>query len=250
MKNVFPAFTSVPLVKASTKLDFITLIDHGYRPPIAFRTLEHLKFWMAAHRLESRSVRYKRLKQIENERAFAVIGKVETPLGTLDYSQVWAHVGLRKYRAACERYVEMVYGHGVNLTEDDVDHAVSASHLKTYWPDAWVNILYAKNGINRAVGAMLEKSLRPPTGDRISLNLESLLKLLFDKQKEKLSVKHVRQYFITACDEAFPQPDNPDLALAISMFSARSMLNVMAEEYDPTFQPFFPFIALSELQAE
>jgi superfamily I DNA/RNA helicase len=32
---------------------------------------------------------------------------VDTPLGPLDYSQVWAHVGLRKYRAACERAVEV-----------------------------------------------------------------------------------------------------------------------------------------------
>ncbi|MGO8455317.1 hypothetical protein ACC779_36375 [Rhizobium ruizarguesonis] len=245
MKNVTPAFHSYPFVTVSAGLDFQTLVENGYRPPIAFRTIDHLQNWMTKHRLRAISIRYKQRKQIEAELAFVVEGKVQTPIGALDYSQVWAHVSLRIYRAACERYVEMRYGTGVNLTEHDVDHAVSANHLKQHWPGAWVNILYAKNGINRAVGAMLEKSLRPPTGDQILFNLESVLKLFYEKQGKKLSVKHVREYFLVACNEAFiVSNDNPDLPLALNIFSARSMLNDIAEEYDSEFLALDPFVTI------
>ncbi|KQR26924.1 hypothetical protein ASF91_19765 [Rhizobium sp. Leaf155] len=228
-----------PFVKISAGLDFQTLVEHRFRPPIAFRTIDHLRNWMAEHDLRETSIRYKKRREIEAELCFVVEGKVTTPLGALHYSQVWAHVNFGSYRAACERYVEMRYGSGVDLTEHDVDHAVSSKHLRQHWPGAWINIFYAENGINRSVGAMLEKTLLPPVENKILFNLESLLKLFYEKRGQKLAAKHVRGYFISACNEAFiVSHDNPDLPTAINIISARSVFNGIAGEYDPELVAF------------
>lgn len=46
-----PSFSSHPFVVVSTGLDFQTLVEHGYRAPIAFRTKDHLRNWAKDHQL-------------------------------------------------------------------------------------------------------------------------------------------------------------------------------------------------------
>lgn len=109
MKNITPAFHLFPFVKISAGLDFQTLVEHRFRPPIAFRTIDHLRNWMAEHDLRETSIRYKKRREIEAELCFVVEGKVTTPLGALHYSQVWGSCKFwklpRSMRALCRNEV-------------------------------------------------------------------------------------------------------------------------------------------------
>ncbi|WCK80320.1 MULTISPECIES: hypothetical protein [Agrobacterium tumefaciens complex] len=233
-----PSFSSHPFVVVSTGLDFQTLVEHGYRAPIAFRTKDHLRNWAKDHQLTELSTRFKRAKDFERERVLVLRGQVQTPAGYLSYSQIWAHIDFHSYRAAYQRYVEMTYGTGVNLSKHDVDHAVSSKHLRKYWPQAWVNVLYAESGINRSIGALMEKSLPPPPGDEILFNLECLLKLFYKKSREKMTLGDVRKYYRSACSAFIVEADVGDDATLLNAILARTVLNTIASEYVCGFAAF------------
>jgi len=172
----------------------MTMLEDHVRPPIAFRSKVHLLKWGRRNQLL-----FKKLGRRNEQQVVCLVGSVTGENYLWPYSQVWARADYKYYRNACNFVLTKRHGFTVDSNTQDVDHAVSKSYLLRHWPDAWVNILYVDSTLNRSVGSMLEKTMPAPQRPVIEFNIQSLLKILFDKsENENLNTKNLTDYFYRA----------------------------------------------------
>jgi hypothetical protein len=196
-------------------MDFLTLVESGYRPPIAFETLPHLQRWMKQNRLEPR-----RVGKIWTSNAFVAHGKIPCNGLLHPYMQMWVRAKYSRYRSALTKHTYWADGHEVTFTAHDVDHSVSSTFLDKYWPNAWVNVLFVEHGINRSIGAMLEKTMPKPGCESIGLTAQTILKIFF--AKEASLTRAAVESCLEKATKRFIRPN------------ADAVLNAIFAEFDPS----------------
>lgn len=213
---------------SSCELDFLTLVESKYRPPIAFKSKVHLERWMKENNIQADQIGRRSLNNV-----FVARGKI--PIwgwGERFYTQVWARLNYRDYRGAIRTRLKMSNYYDGNPCSHDVDHAVSKTYLAKHWPDAWVNIMFVDKGINRSIGAMMEKLLSPPEGCKILLNAECLLKLFY-RRKGCLKSDKVKEYLKEASERFLNDASTlEDFATATA---ATIVLNQISNEFEDGF---------------
>jgi hypothetical protein len=177
----------------SSEMDFVTLVEHDYPPPIAFKDRQSLQTWMDEHKLVADPIG----RRDEDNKVAMVQGRI-TPWGFpegLSYRQVWASVNYTRYRDAMKFQVKSSEGSLKTVDLYDADHAVGQTRLSKLWPEAWVNMVLVESAINRAIGAMMEKAPLEvePDSDQVMLNTESMLKT-FLKRDGALQQTGLREY--------------------------------------------------------
>lgn len=185
-----PIFENVEQLMAvtSTGLDFQTLVEAGYRQPIAFKNQKVLLSWAdGLTDFEPLSIGRRRLSNV-----MIVAGSTKIPARF--YSQVWVRAGYKSYRRAMLQHYRETIG-GSKISRFDIDHAVSRKTVRHHWPEAWVNALYVESGINRSIGALMEKQTKKylDGADTVLFNAECLLKLFYDRSG-KLSRSNIEDY--------------------------------------------------------
>lgn len=161
------------LMIGSTELDFLTAIEGEVSLPIAFRDKEALQYWVGQNRLSVLPIGRRR-------KAVVVSGLVERwgYSEGLTYNQIWVDVGYRAYRDAVKSLLRMSEGSTKDIHRYDGDHAVSRTRLSRVWPQAWVNLVLVERGLNRSIGAMMEKDTLhvDQNTKRLGMNAECILK--------------------------------------------------------------------------
>lgn len=186
---------------SSAKLDFLTLVEAGVRPPIAFKSREQLLDWakqlndFTLHRIGRRSPK----------NAMVVKGVIKVPKRF--YRQVWVRAAYKSYRGAMIEYFTLITG-GHHIDRYDIDHSVSRKTLKRDWPEAWVNVLYVETGINRSIGSMMERTTAMDLrhADTFVFNAECLLKVFY-KRNGKLSRSMIPTYMQEAASRFITRPE-------------------------------------------
>ncbi|MFC4273988.1 hypothetical protein [Achromobacter aloeverae] len=232
---------------ASSKMDYLTLIEHDVHPPIAFKSKAHLDAWVKSYDLICEPLgRRNAAKDV-----VLIHGKITPPFfdGGLFYGQIWVSINYRQYRNAIRFHVRNTEGNDKNIGIYDADHAVGRKRLQEIWPDAWVNLMLANSGINRSIGTMMEKiPLRILENQtEIHLNTESILKLLF-KKTTKLSKEKISEYFSEAANSFIQEIDTSSNESAIYSFlmreNANNILYEIAKENSLLIKIEFPTKAL------
>lgn len=173
----------------ATEMDFKTLVEAGYLPPIAFPDRAALSAWARACGLEMRPVGRCRKGNI----AF-LTGQITLPGGRARYySQYWVRASYQGYRRAISAQLARSRDSLEGLGNFDMDHAVSRARLMRSWPHSWVTVILARSKINRAIGALMERQCGPLEGDCEGANAEFLLKLLC-REKGALSAAGLQAY--------------------------------------------------------
>lgn len=222
-----PSIPRSPFAIQSAEMDFLTLVEAEIRPPIAFKTLEGLKRWVGRNGLEIIRIGKRKLTD-----ACVVHGTVNSLSGDFYYTQIWVRASYQHYRKALKAYIHKTDGPDVTIDNHDVDHAVSSTFLERHWQDAWVNVLFVERGINRSIGALMEKKLKPPTGDVINLNIESVLKIFY-RRMDKLKGDNIKNYFAEAANRFLSKINTIEDIAAV--MNATEILNDIAGEFDPSF---------------
>ncbi|WP_122520519.1 hypothetical protein [Pannonibacter phragmitetus] len=223
--NIEPAsLDDISFAISSAELDFLTMVESGVRPPIAFRNVELLDNWIAANSIRVQQIGNRKLRN-----ARVLIGQIHAPRRKLYYRQVWVRARYGDYRKAMVQYVRRTDGEGVKVDRHDVDHAVSSAYLLKQWPDAWVNILFVSSGINRSVGSMMEKILKQNLEDEVLLNAECVIKLFF-KRKDKLNRDLVKEYYTEATGRFLS--DEKSNSVGEFAVNARKILNQLRSEFN------------------
>jgi hypothetical protein len=235
MSDNLVGFPALPFAVHSSKLDFITLLEQAYRPPIAFASKAALDDWIEAERLNCVRVGRRDLFDV-----VVVHGGINVwGKGELSYSQVWVSTTYDYYRNALKFQVKKMAGPNLDGIEfHDADHAVGRARLMKHWPDGWINLMFVESGINRSVGAMMETvPLFIDAGQSwIDLNVESILKMFF-KKEDSLTPPKIPEYFQEAAnkmvaDVAGSTPE--DVALSIGeRDNAINVLMVIGAENKP-----------------
>lgn len=213
---------NIPMELSSVEMDVLTAVEGECKLPIAFKTKDDLSKWM-----EDNILSYKKIGNFSDRNAARVDGEIYAGFNQIKYSQTWVRAKYNGYRKACTRYLREAENFTGPMDKHDVDHAVSRRYLTKHWPDAWVNAVWVENGINRSIGAMLEKNLRPPTNSVVHVNIEFLLKMFYRK-KGKMSFSRIDTYFKEACSRFLSEVKSIDDLDAV--MSADRLLNNIAEE--------------------
>ena len=172
----FPSRETFEVI-SSAQLDFLTLVESGVRPPIAFKSSSSLHCWATEiNKLTPISIGRRSQKNV-----LAFDGMIKAQ--QLFYRQVWVRADYKSYRRAMIDYFRLITGSYQKIDRYDIDHAVSRKTLKRSWPDAWVNVLFVEAGINRSIGSMMERITATDLRDAeaVLLNAECLLKVFYEK---------------------------------------------------------------------
>ncbi len=138
---IFDSFEQMAAV-SSGRIDFHTLVEAGHRLPIAFKDYSALMQWAKGLTdFGAWPIGRRRGSNI-----ITIAGQTQFP-GRY-YRQVWARARYKSYRPAMMEYYHKSTG-GLRIGRYDIDHAVASHTLLKQWPDAWVNVLYVEQGINR-----------------------------------------------------------------------------------------------------
>lgn len=222
-----PIEDQVHLVK-STEMDIFTAVEAGVQLPIAFRNKFALEAWADENQLRVGPIGKRR-------KAHIVRGQISVwgqPEG-LDYAQIWVAVEYRAYRDAMKAHISQQEGSEKDIQRYDCDHAVSRARLKEVWPDGWVSLILVKRSLNRAIGAMMEKSPLHVGAeqDRLDLDAEAVLKALYTRGG-KLQARELAQY-LRVCRARFLTLPSADVAPTEAMSGVQ--LFFMAERADAFF---------------
>lgn len=187
----------------SSEMDFLTAVEADHLLPIAFRDRHALDAWITHNGLAT-----DKLGRRDDEGDVILIDGLVKPWPLtkndegqgLYYRQVWANVDYDYYRSAMKFAIKRSEGSHKTVHLYDADHAVSRTRLAYLWPKAWVNMVLVEQGVNRAIGAMLEKDPLdvPPEADCIEINAESILKSFFHRGDEKMERYRLREYLAHA----------------------------------------------------
>jgi hypothetical protein len=166
----------------SSELDFLTSIEHDYLPPIAFKDRPALDRWLQSHS----NLGCTKIGRRDENNVVIIHGQLSIfgYKDGLSYRQIWANVNYTRYRDAIKFQIKTTEGALKTVDLYDCDHAVGQTRLAACWPDAWVNMVLIESGINRAVGAMMEKLPLniDPDQDYIEINAECALKTFLRRE--------------------------------------------------------------------
>lgn len=182
----------------STEMDIFTAVEAGVQLPIAFRDKAALEAWAEENNLTVESIGRRRKAHVVRGQIF-LWGHDDG----LEYAQIWVALEYRAYRAAMRAHVAKREGSEKDIHLYDCDHAVSRTRLRKVWPNAWVSLILVKRSLNRAIGAMMEKSPLHVTvdQDRLDLDAEAVLKALYNKAG-RLTADDLAHY-LRSCRERF-----------------------------------------------
>lgn len=180
-------------------MDFVTAIEADHLLPIAFKNRGALDAWVNCNELSTN-----KLGRRDDVAAVVLIDGLvkpwplkKTDVGQgLHYRQVWARVDYDHYRNAMKFVIKESEGSHKTVHLYDADHAVSKTRLASLWREAWVNMVFVEKGVNRAIGAMMEKDPLdvPSEADCIEINAESVIKTFFNRGDERMERNRLREY--------------------------------------------------------
>lgn len=211
----------------SCELDFLTLVESEYRPPIAFKSKQDLESWMSANGVMPHKIGRRSLDNV-----LVAHGRIPMLDGFRFYTQVWAKASYRDYRGAIRARLKVSDNYHGNPTSHDVDHAVSKAYLDKHWPEAWVNIMFVDRGINRSIGSMMEKLLPAPHGNEILFNAECLLKLFY-RRMGNLRSEMIKEYLMEAAERFLNDASTLDGFQTAT--AATIVLNDISNEFEDGF---------------
>ena len=181
---------------SSSEMDFLTLIEHEYRPPIAFKNKQALVSWTNENCLNIEP-----LGKRDIDNVALVHGDICLWGGDirLSYRQIWANINYDYYRSAMKFNILRTEGSLKTVHLYDGNHAVSKKRLGDCWPDAWVNMILVESSLNQSIGAMMEKDPLEltPHQEQIGLHAECTLKT-FLRREGSLTKSEIREYLAQA----------------------------------------------------
>lgn len=225
----------------SSEMDFATSIEHDHMLPIAFKDRGALERW-----LESEvNLDITPIGKRDDKVNIAIVHGQVSVFGYKDglsYRQTWANVNYKRYREAIKFQIRTTEGSLKTVDIYDCDHAVSQNRLAACWPDAWVNMLLVESGINRSIGAMMEKEpLRiEPYQDRIEINAECILKA-FLRRNGTLRRSNLQSYLKQARERFIEYPTSSSEIDDIHVFT-------MAENATNFFDHLTRELGLEQIQ--
>ncbi len=225
------AFESLEQLMAvtSSKLDFQTLVEAGHRQPIAFKNRCLLLSWAGG--LVDFDPQTIGRRSIHN----VMIVTGSTKFHSRFYQQVWVRASYKPYRRAMAQYYRDSTG-GSQIGRYDIDHAVSRKTLKSFWPEAWVNALYVESGINRSIGALMERQTAAnlTNADTVLFNAECYLKLFYDRSG-RLSRPGIGTYMQRATCKSLTSTEQGANSKEIA--NVHRILGAIHSEAGYTYQP-------------